>query len=299
MEIGIITKDEIDVVRPLLVPKVADEIASGEPIVALAVTEGDNAVGALAGRAEGRDFLITSLYVAKSFRRRGAASLLMESLFPILAEEDLNAVMDFLIMDEEHESLVPFLLKMGFSDESDPDFKVFRISIKQLEESAFISRGGGNGISFSSLDEYELRKAQKMADENFVPTPECGLNGPGVEKEISMAHLTKDGITAFVAWDRSFAGKLTLAAVWAEETDPSVLLALLRASFVKIKETCKDDKEIFIQTVNESSERLVTRLFPEAESISYTMVRECRLETQAEEEESEYYEFEEFTEDEG
>lgn len=76
MYIAVLPPGDPGVFRPLLLPETARALAAGEPVSALALMEGDLALGVLAGYLEDGIFRITSLYVSPHYRRCGGGRML-------------------------------------------------------------------------------------------------------------------------------------------------------------------------------------------------------------------------------
>ena len=73
-----ITDKGVDSISSMLAPEIVSAIKDDLPVTALAVVDGDIAVGALGGIVSQNSFEIISIYVAPQDRRKGAGTALMK-----------------------------------------------------------------------------------------------------------------------------------------------------------------------------------------------------------------------------
>ena len=96
--------------QSLLLPEVVNDIASGQPMLALGLTDGlpENRVacGAAAGWLQGRNFILRSLYVAPQHRRWGGGRLLVETLCSLLTGYADSVEVSYTITRPEHNALL-------------------------------------------------------------------------------------------------------------------------------------------------------------------------------------------------
>ncbi|MCC8140626.1 MAG: GNAT family N-acetyltransferase, partial [Lachnospiraceae bacterium] len=238
MKIGVLPPGDPGVFCPLLLADAAQALTAGAPLTALAATEGDVAIGALAGYLEDEWFRIQSLYVAPQYRRRGAARLLLETLETLLPDTCAGLVIRFTVTEREHEELCAFLGAMGFADETEGEQNLYMTTLSRLAELPFFgeARTDARLRSFETLDGLTLRIAGRRAMQCGAPLPEGGLAAPGVERRLSTALVRGGTILAYAAFDRSCLHRLTLAAVFAGEDSPGDIPLLLRESFLRARE---------------------------------------------------------------
>lgn len=273
MEIGVLPLEDPGVFRSLLLPETADALAAGEPVTALALTEDALALGAAAGYLEGGRFQLSSLYVAPNHRRRGGGRLLVETLSRLLEKTPVSMEINFIVTREEHETLPAFLEALGFQEETGDGEDIYRLLLSEVASSPFFAKAAGRGTAFADLDEGLLRQADKAALVSGAPRPECGLAGPGVDRDMSVALVQEGEIRAFVAFDRSCCGGLTLAAAWSGKAGPAALPALLGSAFVRGQEKYPPDTLLAVQAVNRASAALIKKLIPGAKPLSRRFVR--------------------------
>lgn len=275
MKLGCLPLGEPGAFRSLLLPETADALAAEEPLTALALTEGELAVGAAAGCLEFGRFLITSLYVAPAYRRRGGGRLLVETLKTLCAPYVGALEFRFTATQEEHDTLPPFLTALGFAEEPDNGENIYLTTLERAAASPFFS-GAGKGTPLSALSRGQLSLMEKAAHAAGAPWPEGGVSK--LDAEVSVAVLDGSEPRAFVVFDHSFPGALTLAAAWSADRDPTVLPALLRSAVALAKEKYPPETAVAVQAVNPASAALVRALLPDARPVSHTYL--CLLNTE-------------------
>ena len=276
MMVGVLAKGEPGVFRTLILPETADALAAGEPVTALALTEGDVAAGVLAGYLEGEHFAISSLYISPDYRRRGGGRLLMEQLEKILSGHVRSVQVNMTMSTPEAASLIPFLEKLGFYRETreELDSSLYLITLGEiLKESFFASGKRGGGTPLAEISDAALSLAEKRALAEQDPLPPGGLRGELVDREVSVA-LERDGrVEAYAVIDRSWPGGLTLSAVWSGSRNPIVVPRLLRALALRTGEKYPPDTPVMIAAVSGVSDQLLRTLLPSAQEISRTYIK--------------------------
>ncbi|MCD7806447.1 MAG: GNAT family N-acetyltransferase [Lachnospiraceae bacterium] len=274
LKTGVLSPGNPGVFKTLLLPAAARALSEGEPLTALGLTEDDLAVGALAGYLEDGMFQIISLYVAPDYRRRGGGRLLVETLENLLKEFRMGMVIRFTATREEHETLAPFLKAMGFLDETDEKENIFVTSLAQMKEISYFSGATETGISFDKLDESLIRQAEREARVNGAPRPEGGIDGPKVERRISMAIVRDNQIAAYAIFDRSCMNSLTLSSTWSGSVGPTALYSMIRAAFARAERIFPPEEKIVVQSVDQTTAALIKAMVPQAKMISHTWTKE-------------------------
>ncbi len=276
MELGILPIGEPGVFRSLLLPEAADALAAGEPLTAVALTEDALAVGAAAGYLEAGRFLITSLYVAPAYRRRGGGRRMVETLRSLSAPYAGAMELRFTATMEEHDTLPPFLTALGFAEEADGGENIYLTTLERAAASPFFSGGKSSGTPLSDLSRGQRSLLEKAAYAAGVPWPEGG--DTQIDETVSVAVLEGSEPTAFVVFDRSFPGALTLAAAWSAASDPTVLPTLLRTAMARAQKLYPAETPLAVQAINPTSAALVRALLPDARPISHTYL--CLMESE-------------------
>lgn len=270
MIVGVLPSGEPGVFRSLLLPETANALAAGEPVTALALTQDDVAIGAVAGYLENGRFQISSLYVAPDYRRCGGGRMLLEELFWILDGHASGMDIRFTVTQPEHRTLIPFLEAIGFDKGRDNGETIYLTTLgKAVETPFFAVKTKGPETPFSELSDGTLSLMSKAAMVANAPLPEGGLLAKTVDREISAAHISGSKADAYVIFDTSWSGGLTLSAAWSGSKDPTVLPLLLRSAVARMREKYPPETQIAVQAVNTASAALIRTLLPGAETISY------------------------------
>lgn len=275
MQLGCIGSEQLPYFSTLLLPEAVQAIEQGEPITAIGIAQEDVACGALAGYVEYDCFRIVSLYVAPDYRHLGGGRLMLSQLEELLLEEsDIRSMeLSFTVTEPEHETLLSFLTTMGFALDDDRGQNIYTFTLEQLNAAEIMSTTIGKSLRirpFSQLSEDVLHAAQKRGIALEAPLPELTLTSPQLERELSHAYIKDGKVEAYVAFDYSCCGVLTLCGLWVGDTKPGVLYALLKTVISRAMELYPPQTRFALQAVNEQSVRLLQSLVPDAKKVSFT-----------------------------
>jgi GNAT superfamily N-acetyltransferase len=228
MKLGYISTNNLSAYRSLLLPQAARAIDRGEALTAVGVAEGSLACGALAGFLEDGCFRIVSLYMAPDYRRKGGGGLMLDALADILNGMPGAGAMraDYAATEPEHDALAPFFERMGFApiDRRGRDVYVFTLgqaaASPMFDSDAPVS---ANIRTFSQIPSIYLAKADLRARELGVPMSAATLISAGIDRDMSVALLQDKNVTAFLAFDRSFGGRLTISSAFAAGAGPMAM----------------------------------------------------------------------------
>ena len=92
-----------------------------------------------------------------------------------------------------------------------------------------------------------------------------------------MAYLNGSKPEAFLVFDTSWPGGLTLAAVWSGSKDPAILPALLRSAVARARAKYPPETKVMVQAVTGVTAALTQTLLPESGAISHTYYRPLHL----------------------
>ena len=279
MQVGPIGQEELKSFLSLLLPEVGAEIASGQPMLVLGLTDGLSekrvACGAAAGWLQGRNFILRSLYVAPQHRRWGGGRLLVETLCSLLTGYADSVEVSYTITRPEHDALSLFLEELSFERVDRSDERIYAITLEELKETPFFSSDSqplpAVAQPFSQLSPWSLMQAYKSAavqDENYLPVP---LTDPSVDADVSLAITVGNQIRSFVVFRPVNARTLALA--WAKSGHPQDLPVLLRSAFARVQKKYSPETLLTIQTINHTSSELISTLIPKAKPVSCMYVR--------------------------
>lgn len=273
MNIGLIPNGEPGVFRSLLLPEIADAMVNDERIIGLAVTIDNTAVGAIAGIPEEHRLHILSFYVAPEYRRRQVGTLLMNTMIDISKNLMLGIEIAYTVTEEEHKTLQPFLEHLNFREEAH-EKAIYITTVQQAVQILPQNNSKKIGLSFSQLDDYILSKATKMAMRNFDQIPEGGLESKHVARDVSVAIIKDNEISAYIAVEQSRSGELIISAIKADQCSPSEFIRLLHSDLFLLKHKYPPETKLICQAVKTEGFALLKRLLSDClEQVSYTYYR--------------------------
>ena len=276
MKIGYISKNELPIFRNLLGSDIVQSIEKNKPVTALGISVEEVAIGAVAGYIDDEIFKITSLFISPDYRRQGYGTSLIKELRLLLKlySDIKDMELSFTITHKEHELFIPFFEKIGFMKESNFGRTLYMLSMDKLMQSSLAKESklitSREFLPFSNISEQQLYELSKKAEQHNVPLPVKTLTDSSILRDISFVHKKDEIIDAFITFNYLFGNKLTLSCVWANTASAIVLPLLLQRALKIIMEAYSQEEVILIQTVNDSSTRLLRKLFPECMPISYT-----------------------------
>jgi GNAT superfamily N-acetyltransferase len=278
MELGYISANNLSAYRSLLLPRAARAIGRGEALTAVGVAEGSLACGALAGFLEDGCFRIVSLYTAPDYRRKGGGRLMLDALADILNGLPGAGAMraDYAATEPEHEILAPFLERMGFAPTDRRGRGVYFFTLGQAAASPLFAGdapAGANIRPFSRIPNICLAKAGLRAGELGVPMSDATLTGAEIDRDISVALLQDNDVTAFLAFDRSFVGRLTIGGAWAAGAGLMAMPAMLRGAFSRAMDKFPPETEMAAQAVTDIAVRMIHAIVPDARPVSRSYYR--------------------------
>lgn len=276
MKIGVIPKGEVERFRPLLLPEVADAMAYDERIVGLAVVVDGIAVGAIAGILEEKQLVILSFYVASEYRRKKIGTLLMETIINVSKGICMRVKICFTVTEEEHCILRYFLEDLQFKQDEDDGLAIYMTTVGSMVDRV-IEKVKEKGLPFSELDEYILSQTTKIARYNGDQMPEGGFESESVDRDVSVAIIKNNMISAYIVIDKYWSDGLNISAVKVDHSNPSEFAALLRLLVLRLKEKYPSETRVVMQVVRSEGVSLLYGLLPEQnERISFSYYRQIK-----------------------
>lgn len=267
MKVKRITQNNIEYFRNLFAPEVADLIAAGAPITALGAFSDGICHGAIAGAlSDDYVFTILSLYVAPSARRKGAGTLLIESINNMLIPFSARVEIEYNELEMEQEILTEFLLVSGYEFDSAVDAAYFMTTLDKILESPVIKSldkdiTDGEITPFESVLARRLTAANDNAEKKGAPVPEGGLAAETVDKDISMAYVKDDEVQAYIAIEKLADDLLDVSAVYDGKGGPVVLIAMIKKALKAAAKRYSPATKVVTCAINDSSEKLMDQLF--------------------------------------
>ena len=273
VELGAITNKNYRIFSSLLLPEMAEAIKYNEMVIAYGVVEDDVAVGAVAGTFSEEFFQIQSLYVAPEYRRKGYGTALMNELAELFASEYLPIEISFTVTEAEHETLFPFLEKLRIEQEKNSYENIYYSNLEELSKNPLFRKKRINScVPFAELSPqmfYGLERMHKR-QQQFIPMPEGGFFGKGIDLELSYAYIISGEIKAYLTVERQKDGFL-ISSLWSKT--PQSAAAVLQMTGSQLLSWYPPNTILAFQTLNKASYTLAKKLLPEMQPISYTYYR--------------------------
>lgn len=267
MKVGLIPPGEPGVFRSLLLSDIADAMIDDERIIGLAVTIDNIAIGAIAALPENNRLHILSLYVAPEYRRKKAGTLLIKTMITITKNFVLGVEINYTITQEEHKTLQPFLEYLNFTKEEN-HYALYLTTIGLIEKKS--NNLTKTGFSFSELDNFILSQGTKLAKQNYDQLPAGGLESENVDRDVSVALITDNKISAYIVIEHSPIGGLIISSIKADTCSPLELIQMFRSAFVLLKEKYPPETKLYCHVVKNEGFALLKNLLPEqTERISH------------------------------
>ena len=270
---GAITTENLEWFEPLMTQTAAELIKAGAPVYAIGVTEErtKTACGALVGYMMGGCFRLISLFVSTEYRRCGYGNLLIGELVETCREEGIGIEVSFTGADAEAEALTEFLEFWFFQREEQPQGEIYEISLGEALRSDYNrARSSAHVRRLEECQERMVRALSKRAYDSDVPVPEGGFLAASIDRQISVVYERENRITAYLLFDHSLGGRLTLCALCSFEKNPIALAEMIFTAMTLCRKKYPEDTEFYMQTINETSRNLIHKVFPNAKVVSHT-----------------------------
>lgn len=270
---GAITTENLEWFEPLMTQTAAELIKAGAPVYAIGVTEErtKTACGALVGYMMGGCFRLISLFVSTEYRRCGYGNLLIGELVETCREEGIGIEVSFTGADAEAEALTEFLEFWFFQREEQPQGEIYEISLGEALRSDYNrARSSAHVRRLEECQERMVRALSKRAYDSDVPVPEGGFLAASIDRQISVVYERENRITAYLLFDHSLGGRLTLCALCSFEKNPIALAEMIFTAMTLCRKKYPEDTEFYMQAINETSRNLIHKVFPNAKAVSHT-----------------------------
>lgn len=276
---GAITPENLGWFEPLMTQTAAELIKGGAPVYAVGVTEErtKTACGALVGYMMGGCFRLISLFVSPAYRRCGYGNLLIGELAETCREEGIGIEVSFTGADAEADALTEFLEFWFFQREEQTQGEIYEISLGEALRSDYNrERSSVHVRRLEECQERMVRALSKRAYDSDVPVPEGGFFAASIDRQISVVYERENRITAYLLFDHSLGGRLTLCALCSFEKNPIALAEMIFTAMTLCRKKYPEDTEFYMQAINETSRNLIHKVFPNAKAVSHTYYLRAR-----------------------
>lgn len=277
---GMITPENLQWFEPFLTRTAARLIRENAPVYAVGAVEEKTgtACGALVGYVKGGCFHLISLFVSPEYRRNGYGNLLLGELVEDCRKSGTGILVSFSESGEETEALKEFLEYWLFDREENGDGEIYEIILEEARRSKYYTgRSSAMVHRLDSCQERWLREIGRKAYEAGAPMPEGGFSADSIEREISVVYVRDNKPTAYLIFDHSMGGKLTLSALYSYDRSPYAMAEMLNASMELCGRKYPGETRFYMQAINKTSENLIEKVFPDARKISQTYYLKARV----------------------
>ncbi|MGI5979723.1 MAG: GNAT family N-acetyltransferase, partial [Oscillospiraceae bacterium] len=272
METTIIDKGNIRYFEKMLLPEVTQMLLDGKAIFALGAVEDGTACGALAGGPREGRFYIRSFFVPQDSRKRGVGTVLLEELVRIAAlQEELHELRcEFTISCEDHRLLADFLKKRGFAFEQ-PENAIVSVPLASLAKLSYYKETEPvcRVYRLSELPDSALRMLDRRLIAEAGPLFERSIDKMPLDLDCSTATMKNNEIDACLLLQKRGDSRLELSYANAGTSeDAGVFSSLLITAYRSAIKKYPQNTVVQIQPVTPLSAALVSRLAPDAQSLS-------------------------------
>ncbi|MBQ8970253.1 MAG: GNAT family N-acetyltransferase [Lachnospiraceae bacterium] len=269
-----VTAEHVDDVAGMLSEEAVTALRLELPVTAFAVAEGNTVIGALSGAADGDFFEISSLYVSPDFRRRGAGTALMKTLFSLLSEPELMVRIEYAPQGDDTETLEPFLISLDFNRDTVSYPPYFTETLRKVKIDTAKLRGSREKLlSFAEAPAELLATVSEATAPAVGHEPICNLLSETIDRDNSFISLEDDEISAFVAADTGLEESFQVCAVWADVSHLNAVKEMLACAFEGLKGRYHPDTRITMLAMGPMAEEAVGFACPDARAFSYSFVK--------------------------
>ena len=214
---------------------------------------------------------LISLFVSPEYRRCGYGNLLIGELVETCREEGIGIEVSFTGADAEADALTEFLEFWFFQREEQPQGEIYEISLGEALRSDYNrERSSVHVRRLEECQERMVRALSNRAYDSDVPVPEGGFFAASIDRQISVVYERENRITAYLLFDHSLGGRLTLCALCSFEKNPIALAEMIFTAMTLCRKKYPEDTEFYMQAINETSRNLIHKVFPNAKVVSHT-----------------------------
>lgn len=276
---GAITLENLKWFEPLMTHTAAELIKEGAPVYAVGVAEErtGTACGALVGYMYRGQFRLVSIFVSPGYRRCGYGNLLIGELVETCRENGIGIEASFSGTDSETEALAQFLEYWFFRQERQAQGEIYEITLGEALTSGYNKKSSSAHVRrLEECPDRMLREISKTVYESGNPVPEGGFSSPSLDRQISAVYEQEGKIKAYLLFDHSLEGRLTLCALCSLDENPVALAEMIFAAMAFCREKYSETTKFYMQSTNVISKKLILKVFPNAREVSHTYYLKAR-----------------------
>ena len=271
MKVVAVNESDPGVYKPWLDKIVLDEVKDISELLIYGLEEGDLAVGILAGHVRGVTLVIDMLYVAKDYRGRGGASMMLRAMRNTCVPYIEEAECSFTENGPDHALLCAVLRHFTFVDAQDTALTIFHSTLSELQDSILAKSDKEFGEAIDPNDEYTMNNIIRFIDSQHLPGPVKGFDSNCIDWDLSRVYMENGRIISYLFTEKVDEDDITLAAAF-NDGEPIVLLRMLQTITAKALKKYPPTMGIYVQAITQSSTALILNLLPNAKRLSHRYV---------------------------
>ena len=279
MDVTSIYDDNLQYFRDLMLPNVYQTLERGMPVSAVGLVDEETACGAVAGYIDGNAFQVAScLGPAVQAKRRCYAAARHDEETASRYQRCLYDADRVHNLERRPPDTETILDKYGFLEETE-DTGIYGVTLEQVKKTPFFAQSDAHQANkatpFSQIPPIYIKMLDRSISSTGIRPYGDPLDRANYDAEISMGAVSNNKIEAFVLFDHSFDGKLTLAYAYSEAggvSGPATLISLLRSAFSVAVRKYPPDTQIIINAANPASAALLKKIIgrDNLQTLSYT-----------------------------
>lgn len=261
MEINLLTPLDLEKFEHLFPPYLLKELPGDEILLGCVNEEPLDAAGILMAHPEAGELFVDWLYVDEAYRRKGAASQMLELLLDVVeATDELDAVT--LIFSEQHEHMDELLEARGFGVFKREGDKGFLTTLGKFPKLPAKDEPVGEILPLSQAGEQAIRSFAGLIDDAVIP-------GVAIETPLDLNQylpesciLLEDGMIRGTCLLEENDEGLSIAWIYNNCPSPDNIIHIVNESIRLLKEKYPEDTPLSFASVNPGVERIIERRVP-------------------------------------
>ncbi len=242
-----------------------DGMVRDDGTIGFAVLYDRSYIGALCGCfVSEAEFVITSLYVDKEYRKCGVGTFLLDTLFENLWGHNGYVRMDVAKLSPDAEAIEDFLIHYGFEEQYDENMRVYATKLGALKALKLSEDSNAKNIKPFSEIEGEAFDSFDPEESEFAPLPAGGFHDKNIIRDISVGMMDFGRLSGYLIFEEYDANTLLLSGLFmGGNKSKTALMDLFAKAKKAIGTNYPDEMNVLIPAVNDRIAELVEKLVDE------------------------------------